>query len=139
MKETKNRKGSFKSDWGDLFEDSDSSDDEDVGPFKTPEDADDPIPITVSRCHTNDRRKTTFTVDNDPQYSLFRDSFDTSLFMFQGDLSPGFPLPKYFDQNKLKGFRMRSSSTQYPFDGRKERIVYDGKDICLVSIVFWLL
>ena len=26
-------------------------------------------------------------------------------------------------------------NTQYPFDGRKERTVDDGKDICLVSIV----
>ena len=34
---------------------------------------------------------------------------------------------------------MRSRNTQYPFDGRKERMIYDGKDIILVSIVFGFL
>ena len=67
---------------GDLFEDSDSSDDKDVGPFKTPKDVGDPVPITVSRCNTDYKRKTAFTVDNDPQYNLFRGSFETSLSMF---------------------------------------------------------
>jgi len=33
---------------------------------------------------------------------------------------------------------MRSSNTKYPFDGRKERMVDDGKHIILVFIVFGL-
>jgi len=82
--------------------------------------------------------KTHFTADNDSQYNLFTGSFGTSLSMFQEPFL-GFLLPEHFDQKKTKGFRMRSGNTQYPFDGQKERMVDDGKDIILVSIVFGLL
>ncbi len=63
---------------------------------------------------------------NDPQYYLFFGSFAKSLPMFQ-EPSSGLLLSTYFDQKEIKRFRLRCQNTKYPFDGRQERLVDDGK------------
>ena len=63
---------------------------------------------------------------NDPQYTLFLGSFAKSLPMFQ-EPSSGLLLSTYFDQKEMKGLRLRCQNTKYPFDGRQERLVDDGK------------
>ena len=109
-----------------LFEDSDGSEVANVAPLmKTVADSN-PSPITLPRLKKQDKRKTIFTMINDPQYSLFLDSFTKSLPMFQ-EPSSGLLLSAYFDQKEMKGFRLRCSNKKYPFDGREERLVDDGK------------
>ena len=131
-------KAPFKSQAGELFDDSESSDDKDVGPLKTPKDDDDPFPITISRCNKEDMRKSDFTMENDPKYKLYIGSFKNLSPCFR-NLSWGFFCLHTSIRKKLKGFYMRCSNTRYHFDGRKERMVDDGKNIILVSIVFGLL
>ena len=113
----------------DLFEDSASSDDDSLAFFKKTRDPDNPLPICMSLCNKEDKRKTEFTMVNDPQYKLFHGSFHKSLPMFK-EPSSGLFLRTYFDPNQLKGCRFRCSNLKYPFDGRKERMVTPGKHIC---------
>ena len=109
-----------------LFEDSDGSDVTNVAPLMETVADSNPSPITLSRLKKQDKRKTNFTMVNDPQYSLFLDSFTKSLPMFQ-EPSSVLLLSTYFDQKEIKGFRLRCSNTKYPFDGREERLVDDGR------------
>ena len=117
-----------------LFYDSSSSDNVSPAPLKTNRDPDNPLPILMSYCNKKDKRKTEFTMVNDPQYTLYLGSFAKSLPMFK-EPSSGLLLRTYFDPKQLKGCRFRCSNTKYPFDGRKERMVLDGKHICFAFIV----
>ena len=112
-----------------FFEDSASSDDASLASFKRTRDPENPLPIRMSLCNKQDKRKTEFTMVNDPQYTLFLGSFAKSLPMFK-EPSSGLFLRTYFDPKQLKGCRFRCSNTKYPFDGRKERMVHPGKHIC---------
>ena len=112
-----------------LFEDSASSDDASLTSFERTRDPENPLPISMSLCNKEDKRKTEFTMVNDPQYKLFHGSFAKSLPMFK-EPSSGLFLRTYFDPKQLKGCRFRCSNLKYPFDGRKERMVPPGKHIC---------
>ena len=102
LKETKYMKLPFKSPAGEIFDNSESSDDDYVAPLKTHEEDDDPFPITISRRNKEDKRKTDFTMVNAPQYKLYVGSFVKYLPMFQEPFL-GLPLPTYFDQQKNEG------------------------------------
>ena len=47
--------------------------------------------------------------------------------MFEEEPSLGLPLLAYFNQDKVKGFRMRNINVNYPFDDRKKFLVVEGE------------
>ena len=96
-----------------LFYDSSSSDNVSPAPLKTNRDPDNPLPILMSYCNKKDKRKTEFTMVNDPQYTLFLGSFAKSLPMFK-EPSSGLLLRTYFDPKQLKGCRFRCQNTKIP-------------------------
>ena len=46
-------------------------------------------------------------------------------------MPPGLPLIRYFDEKTVKGFRMRCSNQNYPFDGCMMMMVDSGKDMVI--------
>ena len=74
-----------------FFDDSEVSNDEGIGTLRTPKKGEVSVPASASKTNRDDKRKTVFTVCNDPQYDLSTGTFP-SLFMFQEVLPPWFPL-----------------------------------------------